>query len=204
MIWRSWAKMSKWCVLSYTITTLLMPWMKVNTSELFQVNLGAIQKVRTQKIVRVCNWRAPHDFFFVEKVPICIVRGLYCMEIIEINTFEHFIFLKRVFFFASQLSCSYPFASWEENRNTFYNNHVIHINLVYVKTSLFVYCKNISFHIKTVVVWILWTIFVFVIKVFLQFSQPASYSEKISQPDGNWWGTPFLRNSSWGCSSLTV
>ena len=58
-------------------------------------------------------------FFFFQKVLLCIVRGLYCMKIMEINTFETLLFEKVVLFFTSQLSCSDPFPSSEEKRNTF-------------------------------------------------------------------------------------
>ena len=55
-----------------------------------------------------------------------------------------------------------------------------------METSLFYCCKNIIFHMNKAEFQILWTI----IRLFL-WGVPH-----ISQPDGNWWGTPFLRNSS--------
>ena len=70
--------------------------------------------------------------------------SLYCTKIIKMNTFENFILMKKVFFFTSQLSSSYPFASWEEKRKpiTMIITAFIHINRVYVETLSFVCCEN--------------------------------------------------------------
>ena len=58
-------------------------------------------------------------------------RYILYIYIQEMNTFENFIFLRKVFFFfTSQLSCSDPLASLVEKGNTFYNNHIC---ILYIK-----------------------------------------------------------------------
>ena len=114
------------------------------------------------------------------------------------NLFENSILEKGVLFY--QLAELFPSFSQlgEEEEHSFQwlYLHIAFRNLVYVKN---VYCGcfiNTTFTINKEVVQILWTIlwlFLWGIRYIL----PASYLLwKISQPDENWWGTPFLRNSS--------
>ena len=72
----------------------------------------------------------------------------------------------------------------------------MHIDLVYVETLLFFYCKNIIFYKMSVVFQILWTRLDFTIEVVLIFFQPAGSFEKSFQPDEIWLKAHFLRNSS--------
>ena len=128
-----------------------------------------------------------HTTYFWE-VFICIERGLYS---VHLSLFEGFMFFKKVFYFYQP--------AWRRKGTHFpIFTSAHHTQKLYVETSLFGCCINTIFHMNKVVFMILWT----TIRLFLWGVPsifPASYLFwKISQPDNNWWGTPFLRHSSRG------
>ena len=91
-----------------------------------------------------------HLFFVVEKVLICIERGIFCTDNKEINTFENVIFWKRCSFFTIQLSCTDPLARLKEKGNTFCDNHIYILyikKIVYIETLVFglLYKRNFPY-----------------------------------------------------------
>ena len=87
-------------------------------------------------------------YFFFKKCLFVLVDVLmfYCTEIVEMNTFENY---------------NYFYIMKEVTPLTIIIFACLHINLVYMETLSFVCCKNITFHIKTLVFQILCTIFGF-------------------------------------------
>ena len=124
-----------------------------------------------------------------EKVLICIERGMYSVHFKEMNLFKNNIFWKGCSFFTSQLSCSHPLASLENKRNTLYNNRncTLYITIVYGEILSCSWCINIIFQLNKVVFRVCRSYL-----IFFNWGVPHIFPAR-----WNWWGTPFLRNSSW-------
>ena len=74
-----------------------------------------------------------------------------------------FLFLKKAFFFANQLSCSRPLATLEKRRNIFSNNHICILHSLCGNLIIWLlYTINTIFHMNKVVFQTLWkTIWLF-------------------------------------------
>ena len=129
------------------------------------------------------HWKRPKSCIFQRNVP-----------------FWKFHFSKKVLFFYQPAEQFPSFSQLGEEEHLFQKSylHIAFKNLVYLETLSFGRCITTIFHMNKIVFHILCTL----IRVFLwgvPFIFPRScLFWKISQPDEIWWGTPFLRNSSWG------